>query len=395
MKRYNLTETFAEKAKAPATGEVFYRDRDLRGFALRVNWGGVKAFVIEGRIKGRVRRVTIGRWPVLSTVTARREALKMKTDIRAGLDPTAAAEARPTFQMLVERYIEHSKVHGKKTWKREKQMLALYVPSGWRTRWLSDITRDEMIQLHDAIGEANGKYASNRLIMLLRAMWNAARDWKLFAGDNPAARIKLFREDKRERFLSPDELQRVNTALMDEPNEYWRAYFPLILLLGPRKSELLAAKWTDVDLERRTWLKPETKNGKSHLLPLPAPAVAILERLPSRGRSEWIFPGCGATGHLQGPWPAWKRIRDRAGCRDVRIHDLRRTLGSWLAGAGFSLPLIGKALNHTSPSSTSVYARLALDPVRTMLEQNAELMYGGSHTLPGPEIETRLDALKL
>jgi integrase len=375
---HNLTESFVEKAKLPSEGEVFYRDRSVRGFALRCNWGGTKSFVIEGRIKDRVRRVSIGRWPVWPVAKARHRALEMKALIADGGDPTATEAETTTFGTLETRYIEHSRVHEKKTWKREQQMLALYIPKGWRARWLSDLSRDEIIQLHDQIGEQHGQYASNRLIMLLRVMFNTAIDWKLFTGDNPASRIKLFKEHKRERYLKPEELQRVNTALMDEPNEYWRAYFPLILLLGPRKTELLTAKWADIDFAARTWLKPMTKNDTSHLLPLPAPAMAILEALPSRGASEWVFPSYGKTGHLVGPGQAWSRIRTRAGVPDVRIHDLRRSLGSWLAGAGFSLPMIGKALNHTNPSSTAIYARLDLDPVRRMLEVNAAAMFGPS-----------------
>jgi integrase len=376
---HNLTEKLVERIKPPAKGEVFYRDRELRGFALRVNWGSVKSFVVEGRINGRVRRITLGRWPVLATVVARREALKMKTDIRAGLDPTVTAAAATTFQALVDRYLEHARLHGKKSWKRDQQALALYIPSGWRTRRLSDIARDEVIHLHDQIGEQHGKYAANRLVSLIRSMFNSAiDDLKLFKGENPAARIKPFREDKRERFLSPDELQRVNEALLQEPNPYWRAYFPLLLLLGPRKTELLTARWADIDLVAHTWLKPMTKNGRSHLLPLSAPAIAIIEALPSRGASEWLFPGRSKTGHLVGPRTPWDQLRQRAGVPGVRIHDLRRTFGSWLAGAGFSLPQIGRALGHSNPSSTAIYARLALDPVRTMLEQNATLMFGGA-----------------
>jgi integrase len=209
-------------------------------------------------------------------------------------------------------------------------------------------------------------------------MFNIARDLRLCAGDNPAARIKLFREEKRERFLSPEEMHRVNDALAQEPNEYWRAYFPLSLMLGTRKTELLAARWADVDLDQRTLRLPMTKAGRSHLLPLPNPVVEMLQALPSRGEGEWLFPGRGATGHLAEVASAWQRIRARAGVPDVRVHDLRRTLGSWLAAQGYSLPLIGRALNHSNSVSTAVYARLQLDPVREALERNAALMLAGS-----------------
>jgi integrase len=308
---------------------------------------------------------------------ARRRALEWKGIMADGGDPTAAEDQATTFGALALRYVEHGKQHDKKSWHQDERALELYVPKAWRSRRLSDISRDEIVKLHDQVGEQHGHYSANRLMALLRAMWNCAIDWKLFAGENPAARIKLFKESKRERFLSPDELQRVNAALLQEPDPYWRAYFPLVCMLGTRRMELLTARWTDVDLDQRTWRLPMTKAGRSHLLPIPAPAVAILEALPSRGQSEWVFPGRGATGHIVEPKTAWMRIRDRAKVPDVRIHDLRRTLGSWLAAHGYGLPMIGSALGHHSASSTQIYARLALDPVRVMLEANARVMFPG------------------
>ena len=78
------------------------------------------------------------------------------------------------------------------------------------------------------------------------------------------------------------------------------------------------------------------------------------------------------------PKKAWHRIRKSADVSDVRIHDLRRTLGSWLAASGYSLPLIGRALNHSNVSTTAIYARLDLDPVRQALEHNAKMMLSAS-----------------
>lgn len=85
----------------------------------------------------------------------------------------------------------------------------------------------------------------------------------------------------------------------------------------------------------------------------------------------------GSTGHLAEPKKVWQRVRERAGVPDVRIHDLRRTLGSSLSGQGYNLQLIGKALNHSSVSTTQVYARLDITPLREALERNATLMLGG------------------
>ena len=110
----------------------------------------------------------------------------------------------------------------------------------------------------------------------MRISFNLARDWKMLTNDNPAARIRLFKEERRERYLKPEELVKLNDALRDEPDWRWRAYFPLALMLGTRRGELCAARWEDVDLSQRTIRLPETKAGRPHLLPLPRAASAIL-----------------------------------------------------------------------------------------------------------------------
>lgn len=374
-----LTKDAIERAQRPASGrkERFIRDDIVRGLGVRVTQSGAKSFIFEARIKGRPRRLTLGGWPDLNVTLARGRALEIRTRIAKGEDPaTDALDARreAMFGELCGAYIErHAKPHKRSAWQ-DENTLRRYVPNGWKSRKLSDISRADLARLHAKIGEAHGHYAANRTLALLRAMLNLARTWQMTKVDNPADGIKSFRERKRERYLSPEELQRVNAALAAEPNWRWRSYFPLALMLGTRRSELLAMRWADIDLDRRTWRIPETKAGNSHLLPLPGPAMMLLERLPSRGNSEWVFPGDGATGHIVEPAKAWQRIRGRAGVADVRIHDLRHTLASWLVAQGFNLPLVGRALNHTETATTARYAHLALDPVRAALEQTAALM---------------------
>jgi integrase len=376
-----LTKDAIERAKLPEPGrkERFIRDDVVQGLGVRVTASGKKRFIFEARIKGRPRRLTLGAWPDLNVILARERALEIRTRIAKGGDPAAeAADARKeiTFGELTDTYIQrHAKPHKRSAWQ-DENTLRRYVPHGWNSRKLSDISRADMARLHAKIGEAHGHYAANRTLALLRTMFNLARAWQMLNAENPAYGIKPFREQKRERYLTPEELERVNTALMDEPDWRWRAYFPLALMLGTRKTELLAMSWADIDTSARTWRIPETKAGNSHLLPLPSPAMAMLEALPSGGNSEWVFPGEGASGHIVEPAKAWQRIRKHAGVPDVRIHDLRHTLASWLVAQGFNLSLIGRALNHTQVSTTNRYAHLALDPVRAALEQTAALMVG-------------------
>jgi integrase len=283
-----------------------------------------------------------------------------------------------TFGALVERYLRDYALPHKKprSVADDKYYLAHCIPSGWQARRLSDIERTDIEQLHSRVARDHGKYGANHAVRLLRHMFNLARDWKMLANDNPAARIKLFKEERRERYLTPEELGKLNNALRDEPDWRWRAYFPLALMLGTRRGELCAARWEDIDLKQRTIRLPETKAGRPHLLPLPRAAIAILESSPSITKARWVFSSESSTGHIVEPAKAWQRIRKRAGVEDVRIHDLRHTLASWLVGAGYNLSLIGRALNHSQIATTERYAHLAMDPIREALERNADLMFG-------------------
>ncbi|MGC2303514.1 tyrosine-type recombinase/integrase [Candidatus Binatus sp.] len=372
----NITKALVEREKAPQTGQKFIRDDGLRGFGLRVTAGGVKSFILEARIKGRVRRMTLGQYPDLSVLAARTQALADRTAIAHGEDPAEARKQQHrelTFGDLTAAWLErHAKAH-RKTWERDKRRLEVHFVR-WQTRRLSDVSREEVGREQHKIAQRHGQVASNRAMTLLRAVFNWGISEGIVTGRNPAIGLTFYHEQKRERFLSPDELQRVNEGLMAETDWRWRAYFPLLLLLGLRKNELLSARWVDVDLDQRTITIPDTKAGRSHLLPLPGPAIAMLEELPSRDKSEWLFPSFGKSGHIVEVKGAWTRIRDRAKVADVTVHDLRRTLGSWLAASGHSLPLIGKALNHSNVTSTQIYARLDLAPVRAALEANATIM---------------------
>ena len=155
-----------------------------------------------------------------------------------------------------------------------------------------------------------------------------------------------------------------------------RDFFMLAILTGVRRGNLQAMRWDELDLERGIWRIPLTKSGEPQSVYLHPEAVAILERRREMvGDSEYVFPAAhGKSGHLTSQYKAWKRICERAGLQNLRPHDLRRTLGSWQAATGASLPVIGKSLGHRSQEATAVYARLDLDPVRVSVNRAVEAM---------------------
>ena len=244
-----------------------------------------------------------------------------------------------------------------------------------------------MVLLHATVGK-RAPYQANRVLALLRKMFNLAKIWGLFSGDNPVTGIEKFKEEKRERFVEEYELPRLFAAIAEEVNVRVQKIIMISLLTGARRTEVLSMRWEDLNFSARTWRIGKTKNGQPHLLPIPAPVISILSQLPRESHNPYVFPSVTGEGHVVNIKRAWNRIRRKARLEDVRFHDLRRTCGSWMANQGVPLQVIGKVLNHAQINTTEIYARLILDPQRKALDGNAERMLAiGKHeTVSGPAI---------
>jgi len=369
-----LTKKLVDATKHPAQGQVFVRDEELRGFALRITTGS-KTFILEREINGRVRRMSLGRYGPLTVEQARELAKQKIGEIAKGTDPADDRQVRrksATFGELEQLYLTRHAIH-KKSASNDVTMFTLHL-AAWRSRKLTTITKADVCSRHAEMGATGSTTNANRMVALVRCLFNCAYDWGLFTGVNPASRMKMFKEISRDRFVTPDELPRLWTALTHEPNPYVRGAFFVGLFTGARRSEVLSMQWADLDLPQCLWRIPITKAGRPHYIPLPIPVVEALLTLPRLEGNPYVFCGRWGKSHLINVAKPWKRIRKEAGLEDVRIHDLRRTLGSWLVAAGASLPLIGKALNHSQAATTQVYARLQLEPVRLALDANATKM---------------------
>lgn len=375
----DLTKTLIEASTVPPGKDRLYlRDGNVQGFGAVIYASGKVAFIFERRVDGRPVRKVIGPLGTWTVQTAREEAQRLSRQVNTGSDPFEERnriKKEPTFSEFGETYLErHARPH-KLSAIQDERMLRNYF-SPLNNRKLSRITRQDVATLHLSIGENHGHYIANRCLALARKMFNLALEWGTLpeSHGNPATRIKAYREEKRDRFMSPREIERFFEAVREEADPVWRAYFLLLVFTGVRRNELLSAEWDDFNLEERTWRIPVTKAGRPHVLPLTDPVLHLLSQLPSEGRSAWLFPSFGRSGHREEPKRPWKDIRKKAGIEDVRIHDLRRTLGSWMAVQGFSLNLIGRVLNHSQVSTTQIYARLGTDPQREALEAVQEKM---------------------
>jgi integrase len=317
---------------------------------------------------------------------ARAELAKVETQ---GADPVAAREQErqgETMRDLCAAYMER---HGnaKKSAGDDQRRIDRHVLPAWGSLKARAVKRADVATLHAKIGKA-APYEANRTLALLSKMFELARRWG-FVPDghsNPARDIDRFKEAKRDRWLTPDELPRLAQAINEEPNQAAGVARGVYRLTGARKTELLQAQWADLDWSRAELRLPDTKAGRVHYIPLSAPALTLLREIPREDGNPYILPGKLTGAHLVNISKPWGRVRAAAGVEDVRLHDLRRTVGSWLAQAGNSLHLIGRVLNHSNQSTTAVYARFGEDSVRTALEQHGARIMDAAGLTPAAEV---------
>jgi integrase len=376
-KSFNFTKKTLDALPYPEKGKRLYvYDTRVRGLELMVTDQGTKSFKVYRKLNDKPVRVTLGKYPDMTIEQARNEAQKIITEMLKGKNPNDEKKklrAETSFGDLFSLYMTRYSKQQKKTWKSDERDVPRFL-GHWFQQKLSGITKQEVQALHEKVGKENGQYQANRLLARIQIIYNKAIEWG-WEGINPAQGVKKYKEKSRDRFLHPDELPRFFESLDSEPNDTIRDYIYVSLFTGARKSNVLAMRWEEVNFERQEWLIPETKNGESLRIHLVDLVLELLKtRLEKYGRREWVFEGPGQTGHLMEPKAGWKRILDRAGIKDLRLHDLRRTLGSWQAATGANSYMIGRTLGHKTSQSTAVYARLNIDPVRDSVEKATQAM---------------------
>ena len=376
--KINFTKKALEDLTLPSHGKRnFYYDIKTRGLAISVTSKGTKTFVVYRKVDGKPERVTLGVFPDLSIENARNLASEVNSKIAQGKNPNAEKrniKEDLDLAQLFEQYMElYSKIH-KKSWQGDLNLYNYYL-TNWKEKKIALIKKTDIESLHASIGAAYGKYAANRTFALLHTMFNKAIDWG-FEGVNPCIGIKKFKEKSRERFLQTDELPKFFIALNEEPNETLKDFFYVCLLTGARKNNVLTMSWNDISFDRAVWNIKDTKNGEIQNIHLSDETLVILQKRYARKTNNWVFASSSSkTGHLVEPKSAWKRLLKKAGLADLRIHDLRRTLGSYQAATGANSYIIGKSLGHKTQAATAIYARLNLDPVRESVNKATSAMF--------------------
>ncbi|MGF6858345.1 tyrosine-type recombinase/integrase [Paraburkholderia sp. CI3] len=367
--RFRFTKAKLDAVSLPPAGtRVNWYDERRPELALRVTSAGAKTFYVIQRVKGKPQWFKLGTYPTMTIEQAQTAATKLLGEVANGVDPAQARRTLRGEPTLDEFFPEYWEKHAqfKDSGRDDKQRYATHIKPHLGSKKLSQVTDDDALAIATRMERAGRSGATiNRVKALLRILFNKAAEWKVCIRPNPANAIGRRAEKSRLRFLRGNEINAFFTALNALP-EQPRNFFALCLLLGARRENTLAMRWSEIDLKENVWRIPDTKNGDPHEVPLTDDALELINRLKQQRDldSPFVFPGNGKTGHLVEPKRQWANLLKAAGIEDLHIHDLRRTLGSWQAKSGVSLVTIGKTLGHKTLQTTLVYARLDSAAVR-------------------------------
>jgi integrase len=368
--------------------ETIIWDTEVPGLGFRITKTGAKSFILKTRIGGGrsapVRKPTLGKVGDLTLDQVRTKARKWKALASDGIDPVRSNEK--SGRTVTDLCAEYMAVHAprKRSANDDKAKIEQYLIPKFGKLLVTDVSFTDIERLHRSMSKT--PYAANRSLALISKMFALAVKWE-WTDKNPAIGVERYPEEKRERFLSPDEIKHLSQALTDyveaaaRPSEAVKAAdaFRMLMLTGARRSEVLTSTWDMFDLDKGVWNKPSshTKQKKKHRIPLSPPAIQLLLKIKERGDDpKCVFPSRRGSKHpyLTEIKKGWIKVCKLADLEDVRIHDLRHTYASILVSGGASLPLIGALLGHTQVQTTQRYAHLMDDPLREATNRVGDVM---------------------
>lgn len=377
-----LGKRIVDTALSRATEYTIW-DKDIAGFGLGVFPSGKKSYIFKYRVGGgrggTLRKPLIGHHGALTPDQARAIASSWAAEVRSGGDPSrrrSRERQAPHMGALFDRYIEeHARLHKKRaSMVADQRMIDRQIIPVLGRHKVAEVTRADISDLHQSL--IGTPYEANRVLALLSKAFNLAELWGLRPdGSNPCRHVRKFREFRRERFLSQQELARLGDALRNaeagklvsrkgarlQPQAI--GILRLLIFTGARKSEIRALKWSEVNLEASRLELEDSKTGAKHVY-LPPPAAEILSNIAPVRDNPFVFVGNKIGTHIVNIEDAWRTVRAEAGLDNLRIHDLRHSFASVGAAGGISLQMIGALLGHREVATTARYAHLSADPMQ-------------------------------
>lgn len=407
-----LTKRVIEAAVPPAAGQTFLRDTEIKGFALRITACGARSFVLERRIKRRVRRITIARYPDITPQQARDLAKEMLGVIAKGGDPQAqrrqAAMRGVTLKQAFDEYVLARKGLKPRTLYEYEKLMCSALHAWWK-RPLREITKDAITHKHRRLGTVNGPAYANSVMRLLRALFNFAQaQYEDEAGqpliaNNPVKLLTQtkawYRVKRRRTLIKSHQLAAWFKGVLSLKENPVSDYDPVaadyllfLLLTGLRRNEGARLIWDNVDLVARTFTIPDPKNHEPHTLPLSDYLYDLLTQRAAETDGDYVFPG--PRGYLADPRDQLTRVITTSKVPFI-INDLRRTfitIAESLDIPGYALKQL---INHKmSGDVTAGYIVINVERLRGPMQRITDYVLGMAKLKKPAEIVT-LDARRV
>ena len=374
MSNIRLTQRLIDALK-PRKKTFDLRDTELKGFGVRVRSSGIKRYFVQSQHEGTRTWRIIGNASGMTLEEARCHARSALASLHNGEEIIAATNEETRFGVVAEKLFEACERHWKVSTKRvNRSYLKNRILPWFRNMQVAGITERDVKQWHASLHAT--PFAADRSAPVLSVLLRQAEVYGYRPeSSNPCVGIRRYRRRGRERFLSPEEMQRLGAVLSRHENTrpLEIAMIRLLLLTGCRRNEILTLKWSDYR-EGHLYLR-DSKTGPRTVW-LSSPARGILDGLPRRG--AWIFPARRRRGFLD---PAmiryyWQKVRAEAGLSDVRLHDLRHSYASVALLNGATVPTIAKLLGHNDTATTLKYTHLNHTAVRAAVEAVTPILAG-------------------
>lgn len=312
------------------------------------------------------RCITIGSAELLTLTQARDMASKYKHQLALGQDPQDSKEilkAIPKLRDFIqEQYLPFIKTY-KRSWTGDVGLIKNHIGPQFGSLCMDELKKQDVVAFINKQLLTHAPGSVNRVVILLRYIFNLAIRWETAGiSKNPTAGIPILEENnKKERYLSPEEARKLIGALQDSWNPMLQYIVPMLILTGARKNEVQQAKWEDINWEQRIWRIPISKSGKARHVPISDGALLLLESIPRLEGCPWIFANPKTQAPYKSFYGSWNSARKSVGLSDVRIHDLRHSFASFLVNSGRSLYEVQRILGHSQISTTQRYAHLSQD----------------------------------
>ena len=342
-------------------GRELIRDAQCRGLGIEVRSSGGKTYYYVYRdANGKQRSYKLANATDISPTQARILCERARAKVAMGIDLMADESTLTLDDFFTEKYLPYITSYRRSYWT-DQPLYQNHVQSALGKLPLDQIKHEHIVSVMTTASTKLADASCNRLLALLRYMFNLALRWKI-AGiiENPTLGYEKKKlSNFRERYLTAEETQRLIKQVKSSANPMLKYIVPMLLLTGARKREVLDARWEDIDFQRAFWRIPSTKSGSERHVPLSPAAIDLLNEIPKC--CDYIFANPSTLKPYDCVHSAWNTTRVRAGLKDVRMHDLRHSFASFLVNEGCSLYEVQKILGHSSGAMTQRYSHLNQD----------------------------------